>query len=84
MKCMKIQLQELNLYLHTHTCIFTLVIAAAEILRLLLWDPHSEDIIPKLDLVQKAVGRLVKTLKTMSAWKGGWREVVCVCECGCV
>ena len=80
---MKIQLQELNLYLHTHMCIFTLVIAAAEILRLSLWDPHSEDI-PKLDLVQKAVGRLVKTLKTMSAWKGGWREVVCVCVWVCV
>ena len=81
MKCVKMQLQELHLYLHTHTCVFTVVITAAAILCLSLWDPHFEDIIHKLDLIQKAVGRLVKTLKTMSAWKGDWREVMFVCVC---
>lgn len=41
---------------------------------ILVWEPRFEDVINKLDLVQKALGSLVRALKTMAAWKGDARE----------
>lgn len=35
----------------------------------LVWEPRFEGVINKLDLAQKALGRLVRALKTMSGGK---------------
>lgn len=52
----------------TCVCVFTLVAAAAEILRLGV-EPRFEGVINKLAVIQKALGRLVGALKATSAWK---------------
>lgn len=62
---------------------------AAEILHFSVWESHFEDAISRLDLVQKAVGRLWGALdhvcmESRSTKEPSWVEkdwVLCVCVC---
>lgn len=59
-----------ELYFCVHMRVFHTGYSCRRDLTSLGVDTTPEDVVNKLALVQKAPGRLVRALKTMSAWKG--------------